>query len=153
WVRWTSLSLRQVANRFDVVAVEVEDKSSVVVRMVLRPHAGRTVVASAGPQCGVVEGAYLGAGVDREGDVRGRRGRAVAADPELRLATLAEAARPDLASGLLWPHLHHECDSERRQCCSVEGLGAFVVGDTHAEVIDDHASTLPHRLPQVRNDR
>src|SRR5207253_1095724 len=71
-----------------------------------------------------------------------RRGLAVAADPELGLAALAEAAGPDLALGLLRPELHHEGNPERRQGLSVEGLGALVVGDSEAEMIDDHGRAL-----------
>src|SRR5262245_57477170 len=140
-------SLRSVADRLDVMAIEVEDEGAVVVRMVLRPQTRRPVVPPAGPERGLVEGAHLGPRLDREGDVHGRSGLTVAADPELRLAALAETARPDLALGLLGAELHHEGDPERRQHLSVEGPGAKVVGDPEAEMIDDHGS------PPSRKDR
>src|SRR4029453_2829113 len=52
-------SFRRVEGGFDVVPVGVEDESAVVMRMVLRPQAGRAVVAAAGAQGRVVEGAHL----------------------------------------------------------------------------------------------
>src|SRR5262245_49019304 len=81
--------LRQVADRFDVVVVEVEDEGAVVVRMVLRPQARCAVAPTARSESGVVEGAHRGAALDHEGDVRRRRRPAVAGDPELGLAVPA----------------------------------------------------------------
>src|SRR5262249_19077485 len=90
-------------------------------------------------ESGREEGTHLGPARGNERDVRRRRRLAVAADPELGLTALAEAAGPDLALGLLRPDLHHQGDPERRQRLDVKGLGARVVGDPEADVIDDHA--------------
>src|SRR5437016_13726827 len=81
-------SLRSVADDLDVVAVEIEDERAIVVRMVLRPQARPTVVATAHPQRRLVEGAHLSPVRSREGDVHGRRGLAVAADPGSGVAPL-----------------------------------------------------------------
>src|SRR5437016_13708488 len=89
-------SLRSVADDLDVVAVEIEDERAIVVRMVLRPQARPTVVATAHPQRRLVEGAHLSPVLNREGDAHGRRAPAVAADPQRRLAALAEAQAPHL---------------------------------------------------------
>src|SRR5262249_28445770 len=132
-------SLRRVADRFDVVAVEIEHEGTVVAGMVVRPQAWCTVVATARSESGLEEVTHRGPALGRERAVRRGRCLAVAADPELGLAALAEAAGPDLALGLLRPDLHHQGDPERCQRRNVEGLGAPVVGNSEADMIDDHA--------------
>src|SRR5262245_40828121 len=67
-------SLGRVTDCLDVVAVEVDHEGGVVARMVLRPQTGRAVVSTARAERGLVEGAHLGAALDRKGDVHGRRG-------------------------------------------------------------------------------
>jgi hypothetical protein len=74
-----------VAHGFDVVAVGVEHEGAVVMRVVVRPQPGRTVVGTAGGQrCGME-------GIDR-GAV-GRRPAQVAAAGD-GWATLAGSAWP-----------------------------------------------------------
>jgi hypothetical protein len=48
-----------VADGLDVVAVGVEDKGAVIIRVVLRAQTGRAVVAPAGGKGGLVEGIDL----------------------------------------------------------------------------------------------
>src|SRR5262249_20148197 len=118
-----------VADRLDVVSVEVENESGVVAGVVLRPQARRAVVATTGPERCLVEGANLDPALDSEGKMHRRSRLAVAPDPELGLPTLAEAAGPDLALGPLRPDLHHQADPEWSECRRIKRLGTFVLRD------------------------
>src|SRR5262245_55694380 len=65
-----SVSLRGVADGFDVVAVGVEHEGAVVVLVVVRPQPGRAVVGGAGAERGRVEGVDLRARVGLEAHVQ-----------------------------------------------------------------------------------
>src|SRR6185503_3886576 len=119
-----SHSFRRVADRFYVVTVEIEDERAIVARVILWPHARSTVVPTTRTDSRLVERAHFGPAPDHERDVQRRRRPAVATDPELRLAILAEAASGHLARRLLRPYFHYEGDAERPQSVDVEGLRA-----------------------------
>src|ERR1700730_13810630 len=101
-----------MADRLDVVTVRVEDESTVIARVIVSTDAGRAIVAAAGFQGRVIEGANLRAALGDERDVDVGRRIAPSGEPELRLAVLAEAgkARP----------LHDHSDSKRRQSLDIE---------------------------------
>jgi hypothetical protein len=81
-----------MADRFDVVAIRIEDEGRIVARMVLGAKPGTTVVASARCECLLVEGIHPGAVIGGERDVDGLA-RITLADPELRLALPPEPRR------------------------------------------------------------
>ena len=76
-----------MADRFDVVAIRIEDEGRIVALMVLRAKPGTTVVASARCECLLVEGIHAGAVGGGERDVDGLA-RIILADPEVRLKGL-----------------------------------------------------------------
>src|SRR5579872_5525496 len=106
-----------MANRLDVVAVAIDDEGAIVVRMILRPKPGRSVVASAGRTRSIVERFHGSAIRSPDSNVAGRRGFA-RGNPEIRLAIGAEAS--------CLAEVHHDFVPERRQC----GLKkSFALGD------------------------
>src|SRR5687768_17273974 len=82
-----------MADRFDVVAIRIEDEGRIVARMVLGAKPGITVVASARCECLLVEGIHAGAVGGGERDVDGLARRITLADPEVRLALPPEPRR------------------------------------------------------------
>src|SRR6201999_4100037 len=67
-----TLSRRSVTDRFDVVAVRVKHKGPVVVGMIMRPNAGRSVVPAPGRDRFLME-AVDGCAIGRiEGDMSPR---------------------------------------------------------------------------------
>ena len=71
WIAWLGLGF--VANRFDVVPVRTDDEGGVVVRVVLRAQAGRTVVFAARLEGRAIESFDLPAILGRERQVKMRR--------------------------------------------------------------------------------
>src|SRR5215204_2654964 len=61
-----------MAHRFDVVAIRIDHKGTVVVRVIVGPERGRAVVTSAGRQGRAVERVDRSAVVARERDVNER---------------------------------------------------------------------------------
>ena len=124
-----------MADGLDVVAVGVVDIRPVVVLVVVRPHAGRTVVLAARGDGGLVEA------VDRlpigcpERDVRSPALR-VDADPEVRDALGACESRIALA-------LHRERVPQGLQRLLEEGSRAADVADGCSDVID-HGLSFRH---------
>src|SRR6185369_1539099 len=124
------MSRRPVADRFDIIAVRIENEGAVIGRMILRPQARCAVVGAAGGHGGTMEG------IDR-GPVLGRKGHMQMAfqpfrsgDPEEGLAGGAEA------HGLAFRHLLDDADAERCQRLLVESLGAAKIGDAETHVIE-----------------
>src|ERR687898_749610 len=66
-----------MADRFDVVAIRIEDKGRIVALMVLRAKPGTTIIPPARCECLLVEGIHAGAVGGGERDVDG-----LAAPPE-----------------------------------------------------------------------
>ena len=98
-----------MAHRLDIVSVGIGDVCAVVVRVIVRTQAGRTVVAATGGKTGRVEGVDLGAAVGGEGDV-GMRSNAtsVAAYLEAGFVVAPEARRPGAVAGLLGRDFHDQ---------------------------------------------
>src|SRR3954451_13281073 len=136
---------RRVANRLDVVAVRVEHEGAVIGRVIMRPNAGRPVVAPARRDRRLVELVHRGAVLCQDRDMHRLVQRALAADPEIRLAVGAEAGGR-IVSGLLLRDLHDQAVAERGQCLGVERLGALIVGDRESHMVD-------HRNLVVRRQR
>ena len=123
-----------MADRFDVVAVRVEDKGAVVVGMTVRPRARRPVFASPGRQGGPVKRVHRGAILGREGDVQGAGQGPAAADPEIRAApgTIAEMG---LTARLFRRYRQHQFDPQGRQGGVVKSLGARHVADGQTDMV------------------
>ena len=79
-----------MAYHFNVVTVEIEHEGAVVVRVVVRPRAGRAVVAAAGAERRGVEGIHQRARLDPEGHVQWRAVGRTLGHPEVRLGRHAE---------------------------------------------------------------
>ena len=129
-----------MADRLDIVPVGIEREGAVIVRMIMRADAGRTVVPAAGRECGLVECIDRRAVLGDDGDVNGPVQAAFAADPEIRLAAGPEARGGKAFLGFL-RDFHDQNVSERRQRFGVKCPGASVIGDWESDVID-HAAPL-----------
>ncbi len=90
-----------VADGLDIVAVAIEHERAVIIGMIMRPEARRSVVLPARCERCAIEGIYLRARARGEGDVDALivGGAEAFADPEERLAVGAKADRC-AASGL-----------------------------------------------------
>src|SRR5262249_7916381 len=84
-------SLRLVTDSLDVVTVRIEHKRPVVVWMVIRPQARRTVVPAACCDGCLMEGIQRSARGHTKCDVDGRLGRIALIDPEVRSVGMTEA--------------------------------------------------------------
>src|ERR1700686_682578 len=67
------------------------------------------------------------------------------ADPEIRLASGAEAGSRAFALGVLPADFHHQAVAERRERLGVERLGPRVVGNRKPDVIDHGLAPWPAR--------
>src|SRR5262245_24896759 len=101
----------------------------------MRSQPRRAIVLAAGRERRAIEGVDGGAVLGDESDVEAAFEHAAAADPEIRLARVAEA-RIGMAAGFLRRHLHHHAIAERRQRALVERLGAVEVGYAEADMIE-----------------
>lgn len=79
-----------MADRFDVVAVRIQNEGRVVVGVVVWPQPGSAVLPAAGVQRRLVERLDLPTSIGTESDVDPRRVRLAPADPEVRLSGLSE---------------------------------------------------------------
>src|SRR5262249_24142249 len=114
---------RRVADRLDVVAVEVEHERAVVVREIVLAKSGRPVVARAGRDRGIVEAIDVGARFRDERDMDRPASARPVADPERWLAVRAEAGAL-VAAGLFFRHVHHRRVAERSERGNEEWLRA-----------------------------
>src|ERR671917_867754 len=108
-----------MADRFDVVAVRIEDEGPEVVRVVLGAKPGTTVVAPARRDGFLVEGLYGSSIVGGEGDVDGVDWLALG-DPEVRLAPPPEPRRGDA-------RFHDQLVAERGEGFRVEVLAPLEI--------------------------
>ena len=130
-----------MADRFDVVAVRIENVGPIVARMVLGAKPGTTVVAPARRDGYLVEGVNGGAVVGGERDVESLAWLA-SAEPEVRLARASEPRR--VGAGF-----HDQLVAEREEGLRVEALAPPEVRHGKTDVIQ-HRSHLPP--PQGRTD-
>src|SRR5919107_4091037 len=108
-----------MADRFDVVAVRIEDEGPKVGRMVLGAKPGTTVVAPARRDSCLVEGLHCRTFVGDEGHVDGVA-RFALEDPEVRLARVPEPCGS--VAGL-----HDQLVAERGEGLLVEALAPLEV--------------------------
>src|ERR1700730_7156353 len=81
---------RVVANRLDIVAVRIDYERPVIVGVIFLPYPRRTIVASTGCQCGLMERVDDLAIRGGKGHVHGF-GRLSWRDPEIRFASHSES--------------------------------------------------------------
>jgi hypothetical protein len=125
-----------MTHRLNVVAVGIENEGGVIVGVIVGPQAGSAIVSSASMKCCNVEGIDTGSVDCDDGDVQRPFEPAFAADPEVRLAGLAEPCRGSPAFRVHAIDLHHKSITERRKRLRVESLGTRVVRNRKADVID-----------------
>src|SRR5262245_6002760 len=116
------------------MAIRIEHKGAVVIRMILRPQAGRAIVLGAGRNRSAIEFVDCSSVLSGDSDMHGVVEAALATDPEIRFAIDAEASRRTIAFVL--PHLHDEHIAEGRERLLIEGLRPLVVRDGKANVIN-----------------
>jgi hypothetical protein len=118
-------------DRFNVVAVRVEDERSVVARMVC-PLSGRTVVVPPSAQCREVEGVdhFAARRLEREMDSGDRAVGLV--DPQL--------------VGMKVPFTDDQnlTQAQTRQDGAIEAFAGLDVGDAKMDVIDEPAKMVLH---------
>jgi hypothetical protein len=123
-----------MADRFDVVAVRIEDEGPIVARMVLRAKPRTAVIAPTCRHGRLMEGINSGALIGSKRDVEGLAWLALA-DPEIRLAPPSESRRRDAG-------LHDQLVTQRGKGFSVEALAPLEIRDWNTYVIQ-HYSHLP----------
>src|SRR4051794_25669769 len=116
-----------MADRFDVVAVRIEDEGRVVVRMVLGTKPRAAVVTPAHRDGFLVEGVNGGVVLGGERDVEGLACLALAY-PEIRLAP-----PPEPRCGGAW--FHEQLVAKRGEGFRVEALAPLEVRDRDTHVI------------------
>ena len=123
-----------MADRFDVVAVRIEDEGSIVARMVLGSKPGSAVVAPTRRDGRLMEGINGEAVIGSKCDVEGLA-RLALADPEIRLAPPSESRRRDAG-------FHDQLVTQRGEGFSVEALAPNEIRYGNTYVIE-HYSHLP----------
>src|SRR5215468_11770212 len=124
-----------MTDGFNVVAVGVKHEGAVVVGVIMRAQARRAIVASAGRERRLVERINRCAIVGLDRDMHWLVEGAFAADPEIRLAVGAKACGV-IAGPSFLHHFHDKAVAERRQGLGVESLGARIIGNRKADVVD-----------------
>jgi hypothetical protein len=124
-----------MANRFDVVPVRTNDKSGIVVRVVLRAQTRRTIVFTPGLESRAVEVFDLPAILGREGQVEMRRLLLHAADAQRGLTV--RAAKLDTQ----WP-LRDNGYAERLECLKEKLPGRCIVANPENDVIKHKVSKI-----------
>lgn len=131
------LGIGLVANRFDVVTVRSDDKRRVVVGMVVRPKARRTIVFASDEERGSVERFNFGPVARGESQVhRAWRGPGRRKE-EARLTVRAKASA--------MRSLSEENNAQRR-----EGRGKEAAAG--AEIRDAEVDVIQHERPRVSTD-
>src|SRR5215207_3961047 len=123
-----------MADRFDVVAVRIEDEGPIVARMVLRTKPRSAVVAPTRRHGRLMESINGEAVIGSKRDVEGLTWLALA-DPEVRLAPPPEPCRIDTG-------FHEQLVAQRGKGFSVEALAPLEIRDGNTYVIQ-HCSHLP----------
>src|SRR6266852_1938937 len=127
---WRRPLLGIVGTGLDVIAVWVEHKSAIVVRMVLLTRPRLAVILRPRCHCGFVECPHRFAVGRAEGDVHRLFVWTLfeLCDPEVRLPPRAQACEA--------LELHHDGVAERGERLGEKSLAPFVIADTDSEVVD-----------------
>src|SRR5262245_12462331 len=84
------LSAWPVADRLDVVSIGIKYKRAAIIRVIVRPHVGRTVILAARGQRRAVERVNRGPVFRSDRNVQRLVHHSLATDPKIRLAIAAE---------------------------------------------------------------
>jgi hypothetical protein len=126
---------RAVEDGLYVVAIRIENKSTVVVGMVLRAQTWWPIVSAASGYSRLVEGVYFRSRLGAEGCVDGRLVGRAPADPEIRLRWFAEASYVSVAR-----HRCREFSKERianwRERRGIKRLALGEVAHRNSGVVD-----------------
>src|SRR5215212_11109554 len=122
-----------MADRFDVVAVSIENEGPIVARMVLRSKPGTAVVAPTRRYGRLMEGINGSAVIGSKRDMEGLAWLALA-DPEVRLAPPPEPCCRDAG-------FHDQFVAQRGEGCRVEALTLLEIRNGNTYVIE-HCSHL-----------
>jgi hypothetical protein len=123
-----------MADRFDVVAVRIENEGSIVARMVLGAKPRTAVVAPTSRHGRLMEGINAEAVIGSKRDVEGLTWLALA-DPEVRLAPPPEPRCRDAG-------FHDQLVAQRGESFRVEALAPLEIRYGNTYVIE-HCSQLP----------
>jgi hypothetical protein len=123
-----------MADRFDVVAVWIEDISAVVSCMVLRSKSGLPVIMPAGSNSSLKEGVYRNAVFAGDRDVDSSA-RCTLPEPEIRFSRPSEAHTRDVV-------LHDQLVAQRRQSFLTIALAPLEIRYGNTYMIK-HYSHLP----------
>jgi hypothetical protein len=122
-----------MADRFNVVAVRIEDEGPIVARMIIRSKPGSAVVAPTRRYGRLMEGINGGAVIGSKRDVEGLTWLTLA-DPEVRLALPSEPRRRDA-------RFHNQLVAQRGEGFRVEALALLEIRYGNTYVIE-HCSHL-----------
>src|SRR5699024_4624730 len=125
-------TLRLMTHRLDVVTIRANDECPVVIRVINLPNTGRPVVCPARVDGCLVKRIDPGTRLGHECDMHRILLPGMRAEPELRLAVLAE-------SGPAF-NLHDESKPQRRKRMREESLALLVVAYREANVVDNHGN-------------
>ena len=120
---------RRMADRFYVVSVWIDDKSGVVVGVIVRAQARSAVVFATGFQRCAMEGVDFLARSCDEGDVQ--RSRLVLRLEQAQGRVVSPAEFDTVRRLAFYPCLH----SQRRKCLEIEGFACSVVADSELDVV------------------
>src|SRR5215207_745439 len=129
-----------MADRFNVVAVRIEDEGPIVAWMVLRAKPGTAVVAPTRRDGLLMEGINSGAVICSKRDVEGLTWLALA-DPEVRLAPPSEPRCRDAG-------FHDQLVAQRGEGFRIKALAPLEIRDGNTYVIQ-HCSHLPRLQDQT----
>ena len=125
--------LSLMANSLDIVAIRVQDKRTVISRMVLRSNARSTIVLAASSESGFVKCIHSLTILGLKGDMEGRSDGLAGANPKIRLVALAEPRNR--------AKLPQHRITKRRERRDEKCLACLVVMNTERDVVE-HETNL-----------
>src|SRR5687768_11177191 len=103
--------------------------------MIVSANSRPAVVLRARGDGRTIERVDLRTRLGNEAQMHGARDAAFT-DPEERFAAGAHAGVVAGSTALRFGYLHHDADSQRGQCCEIEGFRGGVIANADAEVVD-----------------
>jgi hypothetical protein len=128
-----------VTHGVNIVTIRADDKGAIVVRVILRPQAGRPVVPAAGGHGAAIEVVDLTPGLCGKGEVQRSTFHRARTEPERRFVVSSQpyAVRD----------LHYNSDAERGKRFDEECLARFEITGADSNVIEHDFLLLPGAWP------